>query len=122
MNRLASTHAFGQHLVGAEAVPIGRRGPKVKRKPGFPGFSVRMMAMYRDRVKAAAEIYGYRCVSHFCYWAILNYVGRVERQVGLPAGEMVRLTKAQRAELAEKFQLVFAAAWPRGQKTKPARN
>jgi hypothetical protein len=121
MRRFSLIPVAGQQLAGAAPVSTRRRA-KAKRKPGFPGFSVRMMASYRDKVKAAAEIYGHRCVSHFCYWAILHYVGRVERQVGMPAGEMVSLTKAQRAALAEKFQLVFAAAWPRGQKTKPTRN
>ncbi len=92
-----------------------------KRKDGFPGFRIRMKDYSRDEVKAAAECTGWDTY-RFCYQAIEQAVRYAERELGIRASQMAKLSKRQRAELANNVRLAAWAMWPSYQNTRPFTN
>ena len=79
------------------------------RKPGrnrpFPGIKVRMMDFYVEDLRACAEAIGWR-FDAFLYQALLEAKWKTERLFGMSHGELVTLSKGDRAKLASRYQAV----------------
>jgi hypothetical protein len=85
------------------------RRKAVTRKPGrkrpFPGIKVRMMDWYVEDLRACAEAIGWR-FDAFLYHALLQAKWETERLFGMSHGELVTLSKGDRAKLASHYQAV----------------
>ena len=85
------------------------RRKAVTRKPGckrpFPGIKVRMMDFYVEDLRACAEAIGWR-FDAFLYQALLEAKWKTERLFGMSHGELVTLSKGDRAKLASRYQAV----------------
>jgi hypothetical protein len=80
-----------------------------KRKRDYPGFRIRMMDWYVDQILAVSECLG--CgVSQFLYSALLSAIAKEAKNIGMPANELLKLSKGQRLEIRRKYRLAMRGA------------
>ena len=111
MKRKSAVKVFGPVLAYpfqiTDLKPVRRR--IVTRKPGrkrpFNGVKVVMMDNYVQELRACAQAIGWR-FDAFLYHALLEAKWKTERLFGVSYGDLVTLSKGDRAKLASHYQAV----------------
>ena len=87
--------------------PVRRRSAACRRgcKRAFHGIKVRMMDSYVQELRACAEAIGWR-FDAFLYNALLEAKWKTERLFGMSYGDLLILSKGDRAKLASHYQAV----------------